>query len=352
MGFIYSQADEVIVVLTAQTRPVLEQITKKLELLRPHLDILEQEDWVTRAWTYQETVNAKRLRITCHDAPVGTIIDVFEFISSLGQALNNMNSKDRTSYPRLNSFEDVMLDCATAGYLERSSLQVMSMMDERTQTFPDDHFYAMIGAISTEPARPVNLLSPCEAFMSLCERKGDYSFIFSSNPRDPRPGRRWRPQGGPDLPAILRFPSTGSGLRGRVEQDCLFLENVVAMKPGPASPDARASIAHWLATFEWEGCDANLSLEELAFRTLQDFGFSGSPVCLETDFGLFFPQVQLPLSAQIGILVAVGIQWRLGSPALARYQESLNNETVFYVPGVFLGKSAEAAGASATVILV
>lgn len=265
MGFIYSQADEVIVVLTAQARPVLEQITKKPELLRLHFDVLEQEDWVTRAWTYQETVNAKRLRITCHDAPVGTIVDVFELISSLGQALNNLNSKDRTSYPRLNSFEGVMLDCAMAGYLERSALQVMSIMDERTQTFPDDHFYAMIGDISTKPARPVNLRSPCEAFMSLCERKGDYSFIFSSSPRDLRTGRRWRPQGGPDLPAILRFPSTGSGSRGRVEHDCLFLENVVAVKRGPALSDARASIAQWLATFEWEGCDANLNLEELAF---------------------------------------------------------------------------------------
>ena len=338
--------------LTAQARPVLEQVLKNSELLRIHLDVLEQEDWVTRAWTYQEAVNAKRLRVTCHDAPAGTIVDVFELISSLGQALNSLNPKDRATYPRLNSLEDVMLDCAMAGYLERSALQVMSIMDGRTQTFPDDHFYAMMGAISTEPARPAGLLSPCEAFMSLCELKGDYSFIFSSDPRDARPGRRWRPRDGPELPAILRFPSAGSGLRGRVEHDRLFLENVVVMKPGPTSPAVKASIAQWLATFEWEARDASLNAEELAFRALQEFGFSGSSECLATVSGLFFPQAQLPSLFQAEILVAVGIQWRLGSPALARYREGPDCGTVLYTPGVFLGRSAEVVQASTTAILV
>ncbi len=143
-------------------------------------------------------------------------VDCMQFFSCLGHALSALGPKARARYPRLNAFEDVIGDWAVAGFLERSALQVMSIMDTRTQTWPDDHFYAMIGAISTEPARPVELSSPCEAFMTLCERKGDYSFVFTSAKRDMRPGYRWRPVDGSELPAIIRLPSLGRGLRGGV----------------------------------------------------------------------------------------------------------------------------------------
>ena len=49
MGFIYSQAEEVVVVLTAQARPALERISSESSLLRTHLSLLEEEDWGTRA---------------------------------------------------------------------------------------------------------------------------------------------------------------------------------------------------------------------------------------------------------------------------------------------------------------
>ncbi len=356
MGFIYSQAEEVLVVLTADARPALERMHNESPLLRIHLDLLEKEDWVTRAWTYQEAVNAKRLRISCHGAPAGTIIDCLDFISSVGEALNQLSPQDRNKYPQLNSFEDVMVDCVVAGYLQRSALQVMSIMDGRTQTWPDDHFYAMIGAISTEPAAAVGRLSPCEAFMSLCERKGDYSFIFSSAPRDTRPGRRWRPLDAPDLPAILKLSGTGSGLRGRLENGVLILEDVLVMKQAPVSLAGKAFIAQWLAApggFNLSEHGPDLELEEMAFQALKDLGFSGSSKYLTTGSGLFFPQVRIPPCSLAGVelLVAAGIPWRLGAPALARCSESPGDETVLYVPGVFFGNIFTSVHRPITVIL-
>ncbi|KAK4113568.1 hypothetical protein N656DRAFT_844475 [Canariomyces notabilis] len=216
MGFIYSRAAEVIVVLTPQALPVLEQVRRSSSPLpRAHLDILEAEDWVTRAWTYQEAVNAHRLAITCADSPPGVLVDSMRFFSSLGHALSLLTPENRKRYPRLNGFEDLMADCAVAGYLERSALQVMSIMDVRTQTWPNDHFYAMMGAISTEPARAVERKSPCEAFMALCERKGDYSFVFSSAGRDERAGMRWRPKEEDELKPIIKLSSWGERLRGQ-----------------------------------------------------------------------------------------------------------------------------------------
>jgi hypothetical protein len=46
---------------------------------------------------------------------------------------------------------------------------VTAAMDARTQSRADNHFYPMLGAISTEPVKSYGLLRPCQAFMGLCE---------------------------------------------------------------------------------------------------------------------------------------------------------------------------------------
>ncbi|KAK4119467.1 hypothetical protein N657DRAFT_626716 [Parathielavia appendiculata] len=353
MGFIYSQAIEVIVVLTEQACPAIEQIRQRRDLLPTHLGLLEKEDWVTRAWTYQEAVNAKRLFITCENAAHGTIVDCTEFLSYLGHALILLPLPERAGYPRLDSFEDVMTDWNVAGYLERSALQVMSAMDTRSQTRIEDHFYAMIGALSNEPAKPVQLLSPCEAFISLCERKGDYSFIFSSVERDTTLGRRWRPVDDPKLPAIIRLPSWGNGFRGRVDDGCLILENVVILKPAPPLPHLDAFMKEFVAGYRPDGAYAGLDFGEAAFKVLQELGFRGTSEYVSTGYGFFFCREQLPQLDSVEILVAAGIRWCLGAPGIARYtQDSDKDEVSFYEPGVFVGSMVDLEDAPTIVRLV
>ncbi|KAK4042288.1 hypothetical protein C8A01DRAFT_14091 [Parachaetomium inaequale] len=360
MGFIYAQAAEVIVVLTAQARPAIEQLARKHKLLPAHLDLLEQEDWVTRAWTYQEAVNARHLSLTCENAPRGTIVSCSDFLSSLGHALVALHPDERAaSYPRLDAFEDVMGDWAVAGYLERSALQVMAIMDRRTQTRPEDHFYAMIGALSAEPAgmKPLQqqqLASPCEAFMALCEREGDYSFIFASVKRDmTMPGRWWRPVAGPELPAIIRLSSWG-GLRGRFEDGCLTLEDVVVLRPAPALPHLAVFIEEFVVGFRPDGAYAGLEPGEAAFKVLQELGFSGTSEYVATEYGLFFPWERLPRRDGVEILVAVGLRWSLGAAAIARYAKSSESDDVVscYEPGVFFGTMVDLVGSPVTVRLV
>ncbi len=135
---------------------------------------LEKEEWVTRAWTYQEAVNSRVLYITYEGATV-TIVTALVFLNYVGEALDNLQMpplQRRSHYPRLDAFED-LVDYVTAEYLERSALQVMAKMDMRTQLRAEDHFFAMIGAVSTAPASTSGTEDPCESFMSLCERKGD-----------------------------------------------------------------------------------------------------------------------------------------------------------------------------------
>lgn len=125
-----------------------------------------------------------------------------------------------------------------AGYEERSALQVMSNMDKRTSSRPDDHFYAMMGAISTALTDFSGTIEPCEAFMALCESKGDYSFIYSAAKRDPAFMRRWRPVAG-DLPSILPWHSWGAGQPGHKEGSALYLDFMMTFQRSPIEEDGK-----------------------------------------------------------------------------------------------------------------
>src|SRR5947207_12130734 len=54
MGFIYSRATEVIVVLSTGARAALEQMNRSDQVNYSILCDLEKEEWISRAWTYQE----------------------------------------------------------------------------------------------------------------------------------------------------------------------------------------------------------------------------------------------------------------------------------------------------------
>ncbi|KAK3361971.1 hypothetical protein B0T24DRAFT_640517 [Lasiosphaeria ovina] len=322
-GFIYSRASEVLVVLTSAAIPVLQQAIRSHPLSPSHLAILEAEDWVTRAWTYQEAVNACQLRITCDDSLPSTAIDMMSFFSFLGSSLGSLPPAQRKLYPRLNSLEDLFVDCAVAKYLERSALQVMTIMDGRTQTQPEDHFYAMIGAISMEPTIAVEEIGPCEAFMRLCERKGDYSFLFCKEDRDEGMGRRWRPVEC-ELRPLIRWHSWGGGLRGMADGERVVLEGIVVLELGKLGERARTFIEEWLLAFERMnyGSWPNLETERAAYEALRVLGFSGNEEYLATECGLVFPQNPAPQSAQVKVIeskiVPVSQSHRLLTPGSPR----------------------------------
>ncbi|KAK0713957.1 hypothetical protein B0T26DRAFT_783757 [Lasiosphaeria miniovina] len=349
MGFIYSRASEVLVVLTSAAIPVLQQASRSHHLSPFHLSILEAEDWVTRAWTYQEAVNACQLRIVCTN-PKGfsssSVLfclrcrsDMMSFFSLLGSSLGSLTPAQRKLYPRLSSLEDLFADCAVAKYLERSALQVMTIMDGRTQTQPEDHFYAMMGAISIEPTNAVEEIGPCEAFMRLCERKGDYSFLFCKEDRDEGMGRMWRPVGC-ELRPLIKWHSWGGGLRGSADRERVVLEGIAVLELGKLGERARTFIEGWLLAFERMnyGSWPDLETERAAYEALRVLEFSGNEEYLATECGLVFPQNPAPQSAQVKVIVAVGIRWTLGSPALIQFRDDASSDEYFYEPGVFFGQ--------------
>jgi hypothetical protein len=147
MGFIYSRATQVIVVLSNKAFAVIEEMsqldTAKISSSAADiLDVLENDAWMRSVWTYQEVVNSQDLLFTGHGM-FGKFIRGESFLNRFGHYLhtwkgaNGYNFFDlRAKYPFLDAFEDVVLDWRMAGYQERSALQVMSQMDRRCTAEP------------------------------------------------------------------------------------------------------------------------------------------------------------------------------------------------------------------------
>ncbi|KIW84130.1 hypothetical protein Z517_03377 [Fonsecaea pedrosoi CBS 271.37] len=346
MGFIYSRADEVIVVLSTAARPVLEQMSTSDRVDPVYLDVLEKEKWVSRAWTYQEAANSKVLSITCEESR-GVIVPGSHFLNCLGYTLTHLDdsisvaSDRRERYPRLDAFEDLIAEHMIAGYLERPALQVMSNMDRRTQHRDEDHFYAMIGAISTARASSSATLDPPEAFMSLCERKGDYSFIYSVAKRDSTPSKRWRPVPG-DLPSILPWHCYGEGQPAHEESGSLYLDLMLPLEISPINEDGKKFVQQWLASSKLGSTRSHGSLQESAYAALRTMGFQGSPECVTTTHGFFFPADTIPVEEETTVLVATGVRWSCGAPGLAR----CIGDAETYIPGVFFGRIDDTAAVS------
>ncbi|KAJ9604283.1 hypothetical protein H2200_011117 [Cladophialophora chaetospira] len=343
MGFIYSRADEVIVVLSNTARPVLERMSTSDRVDLIHLGILEGEEWIVRAWTYQEAVNSRTLYITCEESHA--IVPGSHFLNCLGYTLSRLGaglvSDKRQRYPRLDAFEDLIADYMIAGYQERSALQVMSNMDRRTQRHAEDHFYAMIGAISTVRASSCPTLDACEAFMSLCERKGDYSFIYSAAKRDSTPSKRWRPVSG-DLPSILPWHCWGEGQPAHEDSGFLYLDMMLPLENSPLEDEGRKFVEGWLTSSKTRAIEATESLQQSAYSALRTMGFNGSPQCLSTTHGYFFPAEPICIDREIVILVATMVRWTFGAPGIAR----CSGNTDSYTAGVFFGRVDTASAVS------
>ncbi|KAH8728026.1 hypothetical protein GQ44DRAFT_647349 [Phaeosphaeriaceae sp. PMI808] len=337
MGYIYARADEVLVILSSAALPALTSINNSINLELADLAALEREEWVERAWTYQETVNSKELLLTC-EGEGSPLIPAMQFLDFLGYALSHLKGSffDKLhAYPKLNAFEDIMADYYTAAFEERAALNIMSNMDRRVQQRAEDHFYAMIGAISTERASTIGKVPPCEAFMRVCERKGDFSFIYSAAKREGVVGRRWRPLLG-DLPSIFPWHGVGSGQPGRLDHSGLWLDDMVVLQPGPPQEGPTRFVQEWLVALWGKPLDPQQKLEDAAYAALQVMGFTGSQRCVTAAQGYFFPFEVVTPGQVHRILVSTALRWNLGAPGLISYQ--VENETeMSYTPGIYVG---------------
>ena len=341
MGFIYSQAQGVQVILSLAAFPVFRKVQSGDGLDEKELNILEQDQWISSVWTYQEVINSQSLSFVCSSLP-GISIDGADFLNRLGfrlECYKNSTGLDSVDvaerFPRLDSLQDLIADWLTSEYTKSSALAIMSNMDRRMWTDDGNYFFAMIGALSAAPSERSDLLAhPSETLMRICDVKGDYSYIFSSAPRAKAPSPPWRPRPGL-LPSLLRWHCWGEAQRGHHDHNAFFwLDDVVPLSPAPLLPASKEHGASWLMTTALaSGDDDDLAAKVLA--TLVRMGFTGSGLYISLAEGFFFPQATLPTEAEICVLVSTTIQWTFGAPALV--QVHFRGQWT-YAPGVFSGR--------------
>jgi len=199
-----------------------------------------------------------------------------------------------------------------AGYAERSAYRIMSDMAGRTAVNRDDHFYAMIGALTSDPsADPGDAApSPPEYFMRACERKGDFSFVYSSAPRD---AGGWRPRPGP-LPPVVPWPNAGERQTGELRGASLRLHNMANVALGQPDDAARTFVEDWLKKTVRSPLPP--ALADAARETLRRAGFTGCGEWLGTTRGLFFPQYPPGDAGDCVVSVATDVFFNFGAPAL------------------------------------
>jgi len=341
MGMIYSKASRVIVVLSESCSTLLEQIQNTGYVDIVTLLTLEDDDWVTRVWTYQEVVNSKSIHFIVEK---GSNVSVpgDQLLNCVGQAISKYKQTQgydtfalRILHPRLDSLEDLIADWLTANYLERSAYQVMSDMARRVSERPDDHFYAMIGAINTISldAKDTQPVHPAEYFMRVCEEKADYSFIYSAAPRSEIPGKCWRPIVGL-IPAILPWHSYGEGQSGCIYPTHIKLDNMCHMMIESINPTAKQFVEEWLKSDNV--CFSSETIINVILQRLKNAGFSGCGQSLELQGGYFFPLTPIGNLDDVFAVISTGVRWVHGSPGLLVRKTTIEIHHYCDV-GVFVG---------------
>ncbi|KAI0033984.1 hypothetical protein K488DRAFT_17836, partial [Vararia minispora EC-137] len=222
MRAIYGRAAQIAVVLTPESFAAFHDIASWDVKGAPDppselLDRLEKDPWIRSVWTYQEVVNGPAVTFISENK-ASPAVDGLQFLNKLGHFIFELNKRRhltpfdfRQIYPSLDAFQDLLVDWHVSPYLDRSTYQVMSCLQRRRRVEDAHYFYSMIGTIAAGPiCRPLDptVETLADAFMTICEDKGDYSFVFASNKRDTRPGLTWRPTPG-ILHAVLPWSFGG-----------------------------------------------------------------------------------------------------------------------------------------------
>lgn len=334
MGAIYSSATHVFAILSAPCSKLLHQIHNTGRMEHDELFVLENDEWITRAWTYQEMANSKSTFFTAQgDGSV--LLLALNFLAAITIAISDYlesqeieRTKLSIHFPRLDHLQEMVAEHRLVEFAGRSAYQVMSAMHQRIAERELDHVYAMIGVITTQPSNSLDSASlhPAEYFMRLCEAKGDYSFIYCIAPRSDISGRAWRPvsdQLSPVLPGLL---ASGTGISGCIRATHLQMNNMCRMNPSRIN-----SVASSIGNFLHDNIAAAI------LERLRQKGFTGCGEYLELENGYFFPQSSFTRSKDIFVVTSHDVLWTNGGPGILLRSDGTDINQ-FCDVGVFIGR--------------
>ena len=150
--------------------------------------------------------------------------------------------------------------------------------------------------------------------MGVCEEKGDFSFIYSTAPRDTLSGRLWRPS--PTLlQPVLSWHTWGESQRGERHANGLTLKDMFRLTQSHIVNELYAR--HTLERLRVK--NEHPTGEEvtiLLLSVLKQMGFTGCGQHLTFFEGLFFPQDPIMSDAEVEVWVSTSITWTFGAPGI------------------------------------
>ncbi|OCH90437.1 hypothetical protein OBBRIDRAFT_776951 [Obba rivulosa] len=355
LGYIFSNAEAVVAVLSAESAYAIQRIDALLTGVQPGhapsevpsdvLDVLDMDAWIRSVWTYQEVVNSRELYFIMGTGPSTRVVEGEHFLNILGHYYTIFTRSHHTKslaiqaeYPYVNSILDLLAEWQMQQ--SHSVMSIMSGMNHRVWTTPVNYFYSVIGSITTQPSRrPVqsSVEDLAEKTMVISETKGDFSFIFAALPRDIRPGNRWRPQPGV-LNSILTSHPWGYRQSARRVDGGVVLENVVVLpttdEEGEMSEEAKRYLSDLISSnlFGDDLDDKNIAIE--AYHIFKKLGFLGPEEWYMTTDGYFYPFESLPNGRGRRICISGELRWVFGAPGLALVEYEGD---MCYTPGIHLG---------------
>jgi hypothetical protein len=340
MGAIYRAASQVIVVLSPSCTTAMQKIATLCQMNEEELSALNNDDWVTRAWTYQEVANGKSILI-CAEGSSEFMVRSMDFLERIMIDATDLHGTAGVwdtalsdKYSSLNNFQEIIVENNIVEYLGRPAFQIMSAVRMRHADTDKDRVYPMIGVLSELPVDHLGdtSLSPAEFFRITCEKIGDYSFIFCTEPRSDLPGNKWRPVGESLTALVSGIHTAGPGLRGSQNEGYLHLDNVCLMKPGNVDPQSVKKLLRG-------GNDDLLpfNLPRNIHQWLTTLNFIGSGEYIELDSGYFFAQGTIPFTGELVVVSTDDVSWDGGGPALLVRSHG-ESAYEFCDVGVFIGK--------------
>lgn len=178
--------------------------------------------------------------------------------------------------------------------------------------------------------------------MKTCEEKGDYSFIYSTAPRNTALGKRWRPIEGKFQPIVTELVIFGDGQPGSSNPTHIELTKMARLAICPIGPEGlKATKAH-LAMVHRNRPVANIysapsDVAEAILELIRAKGFSGSGHYVEVENGFFFLQSELEPTDDTFIALSTEVNWQGGGPGML-LRSNANGINDFCDVGVFFGR--------------
>lgn len=355
---IFDAAHEVIVPLglnDPKTLPLLAGTTALSAApandLVTALKDLNQEEWVKSIWTYKEVLSSKNYIFTDRNAKPAAgakeaQIKDLKFFEKVGEALSlykkqtGLTSWDlRKNMTQVDALEDLGLARTLKKPYEGSVFEALANLDRRFVESDKNFFWGFYGVLTLDMipnSKPHSTLADLyERLFELCEKKKDFSFVYTSAERQTTKLKTVYPKAGP-LHSIITMPGDANYQTGTQSAQGLTLDGMVTLKATTAlGKRGKDYIQAWFKTdvpaIPEDGTDKSIAAK--ALQVIQMADYKGSKEFILTDDGIFFPQT--PAGANPTILVTSQLGWSFGSPGFAK------TSTGAYIPGAFIGHVAK-----------